>query len=725
MLLSCPNLPVGAVEFHPSLPQLQRLLDEQEAQRQENIQRRRRRRRRLLLNESNKGLDDADNADDEDDNDDNDHVLVTDTLMFQLKSNLSPLQQQAILTVLTTQLQGLCQTPRRLIRTADPTLNPTLFQKHVSYGFHLFYHSTCNDDNLVAASEDNDSFASPSDQATSAAGDEMLAETTDLQEDEDGSFQHDSNTTENGSTNKKGEEDMVKNQNHVVQQTTTSSPPGSGPQKAMLLLQQLLLDDGGNNDDNDNNMTSTMVNNKDDLEAGEQSHDDNDLASLRSFISSTSPSLSSSPSFEEETNTTTSSTRTVASILKQGLQRVEVDMQIELVGNHRNVRHFRQARSSSKTSRKSSGDVDDSNGDHRANHVDDDVSMIWQQQLYLNSYSSSLRRDLANSSSQMPNDPLYDQQLNLQLIQMPHAWNLMNNHSYLWENTNDGSSGHRGRRLSPIIVQVTDSGLDLTHPDIGDYLWSHVGEENCTDGIDDDGNGFPDDCHGYNHVHDTGRDHLGSSEHGAHCSGIIAANTDNHEGVAGIVGGGRLQSGSSSQGDYGIRLMTSVIFGRGGAARGFAEALIYGVDNGAVISSNSWGYKSVDSFGEPVRLAIDYAVDNNVLVLFAAGNAKSNASFYPAYYYKTIAVGAVQFQDKKACGFTNYGPWLNISAPGNGVWSLEKDGGYRSAAGTSQACPHVAAVLAMGKRLYPEASPKDLTRCLYSSATDLDAYQPD
>ena len=104
-------------------------------------------------------------------------------------------------------------------------------------------------------------------------------------------------------------------------------------------------------------------------------------------------------------------------------------------------------------------------------------------------------------------------------------------------------------------------------------------------------------------------------------AGTVAADTDNGIGVAGVAGGTR--------GTRGISLMTSTCFGRNGISGSFAEALVYGADNGAHISSNSWGFTSPDVIDSAVREAIDYATNMGVLVVFAAGNDGSDENYDP------------------------------------------------------------------------------------------------
>mmetsp|Transcript_52858 Transcript_52858/g.67783 ORF Transcript_52858/g.67783 Transcript_52858/m.67783 type:complete len:874 (-) Transcript_52858:283-2904(-) len=265
---------------------------------------------------------------------------------------------------------------------------------------------------------------------------------------------------------------------------------------------------------------------------------------------------------------------------------------------------------------------------------------------------------------------------------------------------------------SDVVVQVIDTGIDEDHPDLQTNKWVNSGET-CADGSDNDGNGYTDDCNGYNHADGTGTDLEGDGSHGTHCSGTIAADNDNGEGVAGIAGGKGGNSGAS--------LMTSVVFGSTSTS-GFAEALIYGADNGAHISSNSWGYTSSGVYDSSVLDAIDYAADAGVLVVFAAGNDGTADDWYPGYYEPTIAVAALD-NTKTAAYFTNYGDWVDISAPGYPVLSTVTvaDGSYDWYSGTSMACPHVAGGLALAKSYLPSATADEIKACLFSSAEEIDS----
>ncbi|KAH8063076.1 serine-type endopeptidase [Aureococcus anophagefferens] len=221
--------------------------------------------------------------------------------------------------------------------------------------------------------------------------------------------------------------------------------------------------------------------------------------------------------------------------------------------------------------------------------------------------------------------------------------------------------------------------------------------------------------HGYNFADDTGTDLMGNHWHGTR-GGTIAADTNNGKG-AGVAGG----DGSPNSG---AKLMIGVTFGDYSSAA--SPGLVYGANNGAQISSNSWGYMQSGIYDQAELDAIDYYNSKDGLVVFAAGNDADDGDWYPAYYDGAIAVAATD-NNGVAAGFTCYGDWIDISAPGVGIYSTMADegnyyssGDYGYSDGTSMACPHVAGVLALGKSVNMAADRRHLLQCMADTAMDTD-----
>ena len=284
-----------------------------------------------------------------------------------------------------------------------------------------------------------------------------------------------------------------------------------------------------------------------------------------------------------------------------------------------------------------------------------------------------------------------------------------------------------------VIVQVVDSGMEITHPDLAANLWTNPCE--TQNGQDDCGNGYVDDVYGYNFANNNADvapndpQNKGDS-HGIHVAGTIAATTDNDIGVAGVAGG----DGTDGSG---VRIMTAQTFSN--VNGGFAEAIVYGADNGAVISNNSWGNRFPGFIEQAILDAIDYfaaeaggpdAPVQGGLVIFAAGNDNATGEWYPAFYETAMAVGSTDNNDDRS-SFSNYGDWVEIAAPGGSffapVWSTLHtaiDGGYGTMQGTSMAAPHVAGVAALVASHRPGLLADDLRTLLTISADDIVTDRP-
>ena len=272
------------------------------------------------------------------------------------------------------------------------------------------------------------------------------------------------------------------------------------------------------------------------------------------------------------------------------------------------------------------------------------------------------------------------------------------------------------------VVAIIDTGVDTDHPDLVGRIWTNPGEI-PDNGLDDDHNGYIDDVHGWDFsggslslppIEDN--DITDPHGHGTHCSGIVAAVTDNLNGIAGI--------------NYDCRIM-GLKFYPNMFTSFAARAIIYAADNGADVISMSWGTPWVTSVLEN---ALSYARSKGVILCAAAGNDGYEAYNYPAAISGVITVGATQWEDKVTT-FSTYGSHLNICAPGQSILSLRADSTdmyssteagvhiidniYYLASGTSMACPHVAAVAAFMRSVSPGLTPDAAEDVIEGSADDL------
>ncbi|CAE6917799.1 unnamed protein product, partial [Symbiodinium sp. CCMP2456] len=204
---------------------------------------------------------------------------------------------------------------------------------------------------------------------------------------------------------------------------------------------------------------------------------------------------------------------------------------------------------------------------------------------------------------------------------------------------------------APVTIAVLDTGIQLDHEDLQGRLWQNEGEI-PNNGVDDDGNGFVDDVHGYDFADEDG-DPSDDDGHGTHCAGVIAA-VRNAVGVVGAAGG-----------NPAIRIMALRFLSRdGGRTSDAVLALNYAISMGAIVSSNSWGGPS---HSLALQAAVQSAKEAGHLFVAAAGNlGRSNDLIptYPCNYEPALCVAATAPTDQLA-DYSNYGvDSVQIAAPG-------------------------------------------------------------
>ncbi len=232
---------------------------------------------------------------------------------------------------------------------------------------------------------------------------------------------------------------------------------------------------------------------------------------------------------------------------------------------------------------------------------------------------------------------------------------------------------------SDIILAIVDTGIDYHHPDLdANYV-----------------------ALGYDWVNDDS-DPMDDNGHGTHCAGIVAAELNNSIGIAGVAQ---------------VRIMAEkglCEYGWGWS-NDLANAITHAVNQGAQIISCSWG-SGEDS--ELIHEAIRYAHESDVLIISSAGNDAWHLESYPAAYEEVIAVAATDRADEPT-SFTNYGDWIELSAPGSNIFSTMPNSAYAYMGGTSMSTPYVAGVAALVWSRFPSMTPDQVRQHLLKTSNDL------
>jgi thermitase len=294
--------------------------------------------------------------------------------------------------------------------------------------------------------------------------------------------------------------------------------------------------------------------------------------------------------------------------------------------------------------------------------------------------------DFVVNSIRIPNDPSYSLLYGMDKIQAPLAW--------------DSYTGDQN-----VKVGIIDTGLDYLHPDLIDNVWTNPGEI-PGNSLDDDGNGFVDDIHGWDFANDDANP-MDDNGHGTHCAGTIAGRGDNGVGVAGVTWKARLA---------GLKFLGS---GGSGSISDAVDALAYANAMGFPITSNSWG-------GGGYSQALNDLLASAGLFVAAAGNSSSNndaSPHYPSSYTadNVLAVASTTNTDGLS-SFSSYGlTSVDLGAPGSSIYSTYPGNSYATLSGTSMATPHVSGAAAYLLGADPSLSAVEIKQVLMASVDPIPA----
>jgi len=278
-----------------------------------------------------------------------------------------------------------------------------------------------------------------------------------------------------------------------------------------------------------------------------------------------------------------------------------------------------------------------------------------------------------------PNDPDTASQYYLGLIRAYDAWDI--------------SKGD-----SVFTVGVTDTGTDLDHPDLAAGIQYNYNDP--INGVDDDNDGYIDNFMGWD-VGQNDNDPSVDVVHGSFVCGLAGAVTDNGVGIAGT--------------GFNVRYLPVKISNNGALTAAY-EGIVYAADHACTVINCSWGSFASSQLGQDI---VDYATFNqNSLVIGASGNSNNDAPFYPASYKNVFSVTGTNNTDTKWSN-SSYGSFVDISAPGEGIYSTIFDNNYSFSSGTSFAAPIVAAAAALIKSTFAFYTPGQLAEQLRATADDI------
>jgi len=300
------------------------------------------------------------------------------------------------------------------------------------------------------------------------------------------------------------------------------------------------------------------------------------------------------------------------------------------------------------------------------------------------------------STAEAPNDPEYFYQYAPPKMHMPEAWHV--------------TTGDKN-----VVVAVIDSGVKYDHPDLAENIYVNSAE--VLDGIDNDGNGFVDDIHGWDFRSTGLNDLLQDNDpsdfagHGTGVAGVAGAVGNNATGIAGVA--------------WQVQILPLKIAGDlvpNLDSFSAIEAIDYAVAQGAQVINASYiaqdyryGVYQGDRFSRLHLEALQAAQDAGVVLVAAAGNSDQDRNIdekhtYPSCYNlaNIISVAATTDDDSLRHN-SNYGAKsVDLAAPGENIYTTSKTGAYETESGTSFAAPQVAGIAALMRVKFPQMNVRKL-----------------
>ncbi|MYL49377.1 S8 family serine peptidase [Halobacillus litoralis] len=259
------------------------------------------------------------------------------------------------------------------------------------------------------------------------------------------------------------------------------------------------------------------------------------------------------------------------------------------------------------------------------------------------------------TSTAAPQDAYYEEQWQFNPLNMSGVWGMRGSHD--------------------TVIAVLDTGVNADHPDLkGKILPGYNFLDDTTDASDDHG-------------------------HGTHIAGLITANANN-EGIVGV--------------NPAAKILPLKVAGQEGNVSFSAslEAIYYAIDQGVdVINMSYSSYQKMDS----EREALYEAYKKGIVLVAAASNDDSSKPAYPASYRPVISVAATDEMDRPT-SFSNYGDWIDLTAPGQNLVSTHFEGGYAYNDGTSFSAPLVAGVASLVKSHHPSWDPSEIEWAMQNAA---------